>query len=109
MMCARFLKHDPDDTTGFTSHFESAFNTFFTSTIVASGWVLRRQLLILGIDLPHRVHLRLPVFSRQFRLFPQQDTGRISGIIQGDQDLSFAAMSQKMRDFHRYRFERSRR
>ena len=31
--------------------------------------------------------------------FPQQDTGRISGLIQGDQDLSFAAMAQKMREF----------
>jgi len=31
--------------------------------------------------------------------FPQQDTGRITGLIQGDQDLSFAAMSQKMRVF----------
>jgi len=31
--------------------------------------------------------------------FPQQDTGRINGLIQGDQDLSFAAMSQKMREF----------
>jgi multidrug efflux pump len=31
--------------------------------------------------------------------FPQQDTGRINGSIQGDQDLSFAAMSQKMRAF----------
>jgi multidrug efflux pump len=31
--------------------------------------------------------------------FPQQDTGRINGAIQGDQDLSFAAMSQKMREF----------
>src|SRR4029077_20318291 len=29
--------------------------------------------------------------------FPQQDTGRINGSIQGDQDLSFAAMSKKMR------------
>jgi multidrug efflux pump len=31
--------------------------------------------------------------------FPQQDTGRLNGMIQGDQDLSFAAMSQKMRVF----------
>src|SRR5207244_13640649 len=31
--------------------------------------------------------------------FPQQDTGRFNGLIQGDQDLSFTAMSQKMRQF----------
>jgi multidrug efflux pump len=31
--------------------------------------------------------------------FPQQDTGRINGSIQGDQDTSFASMSQKMIEF----------
>ncbi len=31
--------------------------------------------------------------------FPQQDTGRINGFIQADQDTSFAEMSKKMRAF----------
>src|SRR5260370_37766754 len=33
-------------------------------------------------------------------LFPQQDTGRINGYIQGDQDISFAAMSEKLKQFN---------
>src|SRR5262249_24199619 len=32
--------------------------------------------------------------------FPQQDTGRINGYIQGDQDISFAAMSEKLKAFN---------
>jgi multidrug efflux pump len=31
--------------------------------------------------------------------FPQQDTGRINGFIQADQDTSFQEMSKKMREF----------
>jgi multidrug efflux pump len=34
-------------------------------------------------------------------LFPQQDTGRINGYIQGDQDISFAAMSEKLKEFNK--------
>jgi multidrug efflux pump len=33
--------------------------------------------------------------------FPQQDTGRVSGSVQASQDISFDAMSQKMRQFVR--------
>ena len=32
--------------------------------------------------------------------FPQQDTGRINGYIQGDQDISFVAMSDKLKEFN---------
>jgi len=31
--------------------------------------------------------------------FPQQDTGRLTGSVQADQDISFAAMRQKMQQF----------
>ena len=31
--------------------------------------------------------------------FPQQDTGRVVGSVQADQDISFAAMSEKMQQF----------
>jgi len=32
-------------------------------------------------------------YAAPMSLFPQQDTGRVNGYIQGDQDISFAAMS----------------
>src|SRR5262249_20255039 len=31
--------------------------------------------------------------------FPQQDTGRVNGSIQGDQDTSFASMSEKLKEY----------
>src|SRR6185437_129322 len=31
--------------------------------------------------------------------FPQQDTGRVNGFVQGDQDISFQAITQKMAAF----------
>src|SRR5208282_5906610 len=66
---------------------------------VSLRWVLRRQLFILGMTFLTAglcVYLAGHVNSG---FFPQQDTGRINGSIQGDQDLSFAAMSKKMRTF----------
>ena len=41
--------------------------------------------------------------------FPQQDTGRIVGAIQAEQDISFDAMREKMRAVRRHRAGRSRR
>src|SRR5204863_1649623 len=62
-------------------------------------WVLRHQFLILLVTLG-TVCLNVYLFVNTPKgFFPQQDTGRFNGLIQGDQDLSFAAMSQKMRQF----------
>src|SRR5260370_19210533 len=66
---------------------------------VGLRWVLRHQFLILLITIG-TVCLNVYLFVITPKgFFPQQDTGRVSGLIQGDQDLSFAAMSQKMRVF----------
>src|SRR5260370_28171497 len=66
---------------------------------VGLRWVLRHQFLILLITIG-TVCLNVYLFVITPKgFFPQQDTGRITGLIQGDQDLSFAAMSQKMRVF----------
>src|SRR5260370_14808032 len=62
-------------------------------------WVLRHQFLILLVTIG-TVCLNVYLFWVTPKgFFPQQDTGRLNGMIQGDQDLSFAAMSQKMRVF----------
>jgi multidrug efflux pump len=62
-------------------------------------WVLRHQFLILLLTIG-TVCLNVYLFwATPKGFFPQQDTGRINGMIQGDQDLSFTAMSQKMRVF----------
>src|SRR5208282_4737803 len=99
MMCALFLKHESGKHNWIYNFFEDAFNRLLHLYDVSLRWVLRRQLFILGMTFLTAglcVYLAGHVNSG---FFPQQDTGRINGAIQGDQDLSFAAMSQKMREF----------
>ena len=99
MMCARFLKHESGRHNWIYKFFESTFNHLLHLYDVALKWVLRRQLLILGATFLTAVICAYLFFHVNSGFFPQQDTGRVSGIIQGDQDLSFAAMAQKMRAF----------
>jgi len=99
MMCARFLKHESGKHNWIYNFFEDAFNRLLHLYDISLRWVLRRQLFILGMTFLTAglcVYLAAHVNSG---FFPQQDTGRINGAIQGDQDLSFTAMSQKMREF----------
>jgi multidrug efflux pump len=99
MMCARFLKHESGKHNWIYNFFENAFNWFLHLYDVSLRWVLRRQLLILGMTFLTAGICAYLFFHVNSGFFPQQDTGRINGIIQGDQDLSFAAMAQKMRAF----------
>jgi multidrug efflux pump len=99
MMCARFLKHESGKHNWLYNFFESAFNGLLHVYDVSLRWVLRRQLLILGMTFLTAVLAAYLLVNVNSGFFPQQDTGRINGAIQGDQDLSFAAMSQKMREF----------
>src|SRR5271163_4119154 len=99
MMCARFLSHESGKHNFIYQLFENGFNGMLHYYDVALCWVLRRQLLILGLTVLTAVVCGYMFFHVNSGFFPQQDTGRINGSIQGDQDLSFAAMSQKMRQF----------
>jgi multidrug efflux pump len=99
MMCALFLKHESGKHNWIYNMFENAFNRLLHLYDVSLRWVLRRQLLILGMTFLTAVFAVYLAGHVNSGFFPQQDTGRINGAIQGDQDLSFAAMSQKMREF----------
>jgi multidrug efflux pump len=96
MMCARFLRQDTGKHNRIYRFMESAFNGLLHAYDIALRWVLRRQLLILGMTLATAVFCVYLAGHVNSGFFPEQDTGRIRGMIQGDQDLSFAAMSQKM-------------
>jgi multidrug efflux pump len=99
MMCARFLRHDTGRHNRLYRFSENAFNRLLRAYDLSLGWVLRHQFLILLITFG-TVCLNIYLFVQTPKgFFPQQDTGRFSGLIQGDQDLSFTAMSQKMRQF----------
>src|SRR5207247_4033732 len=99
MMCARFLRPETGRHNRLYRFSENAFNRVLRIYDVSLHWVLRHQFLILLLTLG-TVCLNIYLFVRTPKgFFPQQDTGRITGLIQGDQDLSFTAMSQKMRVF----------
>jgi multidrug efflux pump len=99
MMCARFLRHETGQHNRLYRFSENAFNRLLRTYDVSLRWVLRHQFLILLVTLG-TVCLNVYLFVKTPKgFFPQQDTGRFTGLIQGDQDLSFTAMSRKMRDF----------
>jgi len=99
MMCARFLRHETGQHNRLYRFSENAFNRLLRTYDFSLRWVLRHQFLILLLTLGTIVVNGYLFYETPKGFFPQQDTGRFSGLIQGDQDLSFAAMSQKMREF----------
>jgi len=99
MMCARFLRHETGQHNRLYRFSENAFNRLLRTYDVSLRWVLRHQFLILLVTFG-TVCLNIYLFVQTPKgFFPQQDTGKFGGLIQGDQDLSFTAMSQKMRLF----------
>src|ERR1700687_4653370 len=99
MMCARFLRYEAGGHNWLYRFSESAFNRLLRTYDFSLRWVLRHQFLILLVAMG-TVCLSVYLFIRTPKgFFPQQDTGRINGSIIGDQDLSFPAMSKKMRIF----------
>jgi multidrug efflux pump len=99
MMCARFLRHESGKHNRIYRFSENAFNRLLGTYDFSLKWVLRHQFLILLVTIG-TVCLNGYLFYKTPKgFFPQQDTGRLNGAILGDQDLSFAAMSKKMRTF----------
>jgi len=100
MMCARFLRIDGHKKHGFFySLFEGGFNRMLHGYDHALRWVLRHQFLILCVTI-FTAGLSVYMFKNVNKgFFPQQDTGRIAGFIQADQDTSFVEMSKKLRAF----------
>ena len=100
MMCARFLRHDHKNKHGFFYRlFEGGFNGMLKGYEHALRWVLQFKFIMLLVTIGTAA-LSVYMFKTVNKgFFPQQDTGRINGFIQADQDTSFAEMSKKMRAF----------
>jgi multidrug efflux pump len=99
MMCARFLRHD-DGRHGRVYRFsESAFNGLLRGYDFCLRRVLRHQFLVLCVTILTAVVSVMMYKYTNKGFFPQQDTGRINGYIQADQDTSFGEMARKMRAF----------
>ncbi len=99
MMCALFLKHDAGKHGHAYRFSENAFNRLLHGYDFCLRWVLRHQFLILCVTILTAVTSVLMYLETDKGFFPQQDTGRINGSIQADQDTSFGEMSRKMRAF----------
>jgi multidrug efflux pump len=97
MMCAALLRSREREKHGRIYHVnERIFDWVLRRYENSLGWVLRHQPLILLVTLLTMgatafLYVRIPK-----GFFPQQDTGRINGSIQGDQDVSFQSMRGRM-------------
>jgi len=101
MMCARFLRHDYEKKKhGFFYRLsEGGFNGMLKGYDHALRWVLQYKFIMLLVTIGTAA-LSVQMFRTVNKgFFPQQDTGRINGFIQADQDTSFVEMSKKMRAF----------
>ena len=98
MMCSRLLKHNEQHGRLYRAS-ERVFQWILSLYERSLTWVLRHplpMLLLLLITIGVNFYL-LMIVPKGF--FPQQDTGRLAGGIQGAQDSSFTAMSQRMARF----------
>jgi multidrug efflux pump len=102
MLCARFLKPVNAEAHGVIYRIgERGFVLLARGYKVSLGWVLRHRRLIFAVAiLMVFVNVGL-YFVVPKGFFPQQDTGRLSGTIMGDQDVSFFDMRDKTNAFIR--------
>ncbi len=97
MMCARLPESLPGGGRNRLARAgERLFRALLKGYRTSLTWALAHSRLMLGL-----VIATLAINVQLFRLipkgfFPEQDTGRISGTIQGSQDISFQAMSAKL-------------
>ncbi len=96
MMCARLLKHVPEEKQG---RFYHSVGAFFDRVIAQYGkwltWVLDRQRLTLAVAVGTIVLTGLLYVFVPKGFFPVQDTGVIQGISDASQSVSFEAMSAR--------------
>jgi multidrug efflux pump len=100
MMCAKLLRPINRESHGRLYHAsEHAFDRLLKGYSAGLRWVLRHQMLMLLLTIGTAclsVYLYI-IVPKGF--FPQQDTGRLGGSIQAEQDISFQAIREKMASF----------
>jgi multidrug efflux pump len=100
MMCAQFLRPSHREGHGRLYRLtERGFDTLLALYTRTLGWVLRHQpftLAVMLLTIAVNIYLFM-IVPKGF--FPQQDSGRLIGNIQGEQDISSVAMREKMADF----------
>ena len=100
MMCAVLLRHKKDEKHGrLYAASEWVFDSILGVYERSLGWVLRHQFtMILATLVTIAVTIYLYIIIPK-GFFPQQDTGRLIGSIQADQDTSFQTMERLLTTF----------
>ncbi|HUO24872.1 MAG TPA: multidrug efflux RND transporter permease subunit [Candidatus Aquilonibacter sp.] len=100
-MCAKFLRAQKEDEKHniFYRTSEWVFDKALISYRHSLKWVLAHQPIVLAVTilvacLSVYLYIQVPK-----GFFPQQDTGRLMGTVQADQDISFQSMRDKMQEF----------
>jgi hydrophobe/amphiphile efflux-1 (HAE1) family protein len=100
MMCAKFLKSEQHRPHGWLFRtIGRALDGLLHAYATSLAWVLRHARLTLAamlLTVGVNVYLYMLV-PKGF--FPQQDTGRLMGAIQADQDTSFQALQRRLTQF----------
>jgi multidrug efflux pump len=100
MMCAFLLRAPGSDTPGRLARWsERAFGALLGLYRRSLAAVLRRQPLTLAVTLATMAATVLLYVTVPKGFFPQQDTGRLNGSIQADQNTSYQAMDRRVRRF----------
>ena len=96
MMCAKLLRHTPEDK---QSRFYHASGAFYDRVIHRYGvwltWVLERQTATLLVATGTLIFTVLLYIFIPKGFFPEQDTGVIQGISEAPQSISFSAMAER--------------
>ncbi len=99
-MCAQLLKSIGEEKHGRAYQAsQKVFDAILGLYRGRLAWVLRHQFVVLLITIGTAA-LSIYLYKDVPKgFFPQQDTGRIGGSVQAAQDISFDAMSRKMRRY----------
>jgi multidrug efflux pump len=100
MMCARLLRAKSETAHGrlYRAN-ERVFEKIVGAYERSLAWVLRHQPLTLAVTLATMAATIFLYTKVPKGFFPQQDSGRLNGSIQADQDTSFQAMQKKLTEF----------
>jgi multidrug efflux pump len=100
MMCAKFLRPPGETRHGKIYQWsERGFDFILNMYRISLGWVLRHQPLTLLVTIATMfLSIGLYIYAPK-GFFPQQDTGRLGGSIQAEQDIAFPALRDKMKQY----------
>jgi multidrug efflux pump len=99
MMCARILKHVPEEKQGRFYHASGAmFDRIIEMYGATLSWVLKHQTATLAVAVGTLVLTVLLYVIVPKGFFPTQDTGAIQGISEASQSISFTAMAERQQE-----------